>query len=117
MQILLNLTNKIPKLYNRIDLFDYKGSGKINIFPNLDFYFNKDTNIISIDIDDNIKEINIIYVPYTIGKFEEEEAYRLEYMIPSIYFEKDLLDPRLILYKPTKYQDKNQKNIVIYKNN
>jgi len=117
MQILLNLTNKIPKLYNRTDLSDYKGSGYINIIPNLDFYFNKNTNIISIDINNDIKEINIIYVPYTTGKFEEEEAYRLEYIIPSIYVEKDLLDPRLILYKPTKYEDKHQKNIVIYKNN
>jgi hypothetical protein len=102
MKLILNLTNKVPKMYKGItsEYFN-KSIGYINIYPKLEFTYNDKSNIIAIDVEEiNFDKINVFFVPYTVGKFENEEAYRLEYEITKSLKDLDTIEPKLILYKP-----------------
>jgi hypothetical protein len=102
MKVILNLTNKIPQMYTGTSSeYFRKSQGYINIYPHLDYEYNNKSNKISIIFEEkNFDKINILFVPYTLGKFENEEAYRLEYEIPETLREYDIIEPKLILYKP-----------------
>lgn len=102
MKLILDLTDKIPSMYTGYATEYFKKSqGYINIYPNIDYNYNNKTKKITIDFDEiNFDIINIIFVPYTVGKYENEEAYRLEYKISKALKDLDIVKPNLILYKP-----------------
>jgi hypothetical protein len=117
MKLILNLTDKVPKMYTGYATeYFKKSSGYINISPKLDYTYNDKTNKISIEIEQiNFEKINILFVPYTLGKFENEEAYRLDYEISESLRDLDIVEPKLILYKPNYQTYRPQEYTIIHK--
>jgi hypothetical protein len=117
MLVALLLENlPIPKLYrgNSTNYFE-KSSGYINIFPDIKYNLieNPEYKIV-IDSDDiqNTSTIDIVLVPYTYGKFEYEECYRITYNLSNL---EERILPKQILYRPSIHIDPNMKYNIIYK--
>lgn len=117
MKLILDLTNKVPKMYEGYATEYFKKSrGYLEVFPKLDYNYNDKTNKISIEVEEiNFDKINVFFVPYTVGKFENEEAYRLEYEVSKLSRDLDMIQPKLILYKPNYQTYRGSDYSVIHK--
>jgi hypothetical protein len=91
----LNKLN-IPKLY----VFDpkkYLASGWFKVSNAIKYKYEKDSHIFHINVPQDLKSFSIDFVPYTTGKYEEEEKYRLEVNLDE--------QKCNVYYQATKYVD------------
>jgi hypothetical protein len=116
MKIHLDLTSKIRSYHKYDPEKPAFGSGYISIIPSMEYNYDPTKQLVTIEYDINLEKINIIYVPYTTGKYEKEESYRLEFIIPK-ELKTDTLQPRLILYKPIQHRAFSPEYEIIHKTN
>lgn len=129
MKVILNWNNtvNIPKIYkpdNPSADYYIRSTGYINCSINgkdhYDFEHNEFTNnvILFLDDNENISDINIIIVPYTVGKAEHEESYRIEFKIHKTgVIDGSELFPDKIFYKPSRENSYNGSIRCIYEKN
>ena len=117
MLVALILENySVPKLFKgSSSVYFEKSSGYINIFPNIKYTLLEDPEYkIIIDSEDitNTEKIEVIVVPYTYGKFEYEECYRITYDLSTL---NERINPSQILYRPSIRFDPDMKYKLLYK--